>query len=254
MSSVSQIFLVRCSLSSVGLNWLVATLGVSLLLLLFGDVLFLLTLLLLARLGSSSRWTRGALVLLLVSLALRGLRLELLGAWSSLVERHCLSLEHLLLVHHVGRELVVLALVSHWHWLKILVWVEPTEASGESSELGQIRDLDHGSLLLVELGVWWRSGVELSISLVVASTLLVVMLHLLWHWGKSHTLWEVWKWVDQLSSLLLGVVEGASLTKLAFSLIEVVLAWLRLVVGVDGAEGSLSKVLGEWLSNIRNEI
>jgi hypothetical protein len=214
---------------------------------LLGDVLLLLTLLLLARLGGSGRWAGSALVLLLVPLALGGLWLELLSSLSSLVEWHWLSLEHLLLVHHVGWELVVLALVAHWHWLEVLVWVEAAEASGEGSELGQIGDLDHGGLLWVELGVWWSVVVELGIPVVVASALVVVVLHLLWHWWKSHTLWQVWKWVDQLSPLLLGVVERASLTKFALSIVEEVLAWLRLVVGVDSAEGGLSKVLGKRL-------
>ena len=183
-------------------------------------------------------------------MALGGLGLELLlGSWSSrLVEWHRLSLE--LLVNHMWWELVVLALVAHWHWLQVLVWVEATEAAGEGSQLGQIRDLDHGGLLPVELGVWWRVGLEVVASVVVpTSALVVVVLHLLWHWRKSDALWEIWEWVDQLSPLFLGMVEGASLAELALSLVEEVLAWLRLVVGVDGSESSLAEVLWEWLKN-----
>ena len=147
-------------------------------------------------------------------------------------------------------ELVVLALVAHWHWLQVLVWVEATEAAGEGSQLGQIRDLDHGGLLPVELGVWWRVGLEVVASVVVpTSALVVVVLHLLWHWRKSDALWEIWEWVDQLSPLFLGMVEGASLAELALSLVEEVLAWLRLVVGVDGSESGLAEVLWEWLKN-----
>ena len=76
---------------------------------------------------------------------------------------------------------------------------------------------------------------------------MLVLLHLLWHWGKSDALWEIWEWVNELSSLILVMVEGASLTELALALTEEVLAWLSLVVRVDGSESCLAKVLGKWL-------
>jgi hypothetical protein len=75
----------------------------------------------------------------------------------------------------------------------------------------------------------------------------LVHLHFLWHWGKSDALWEIWEWVNELSSLFLGMVERASLTELAFAFAEVVLAWLSLVVGVDGSESGLAEVFGKWL-------
>ena len=75
----------------------------------------------------------------------------------------------------------------------------------------------------------------------------MVLLHLLWHWGKSHALWKIGEWVDELSSLVLGMVEGAALSELALTFAEEVLAWLSLVVRVDGTESCLTEVLGKWL-------
>ena len=93
------------------------------------------------------------------------------------------------------------------------------------------------------------SSLEVLVSIIVAiSALVVVVLHLLWHWRKGDALWKIWEWVDELSSLLLGVVERASLTKLALTFAEEVLAWLSLVVGVNCSKSSLAKVLWEWLN------
>jgi hypothetical protein len=88
-------------------------------------------------------------------------------------------------------------------------------------------------------------------SVVVASVgLVLVLLHLLWHWRKIDALWEIWEWVNEHSPLFLRMVEGASLAEFALTLTEVVLAWLSLVVGMDGSESSLAKVLGKWLYRI----
>lgn len=158
--------------------------------------------------------------------------------------------EHLLLVDHV--EALVSALVAHGHWLEVLVGVEAAEASGEGSEVGKVVDLDHRGLV-VHWGEWssWHLlhvvVVMATILPVVVTALSVVALHLLWHWWESDALWEVWQWVDEPSSLFLVVVEGAALTELALLAVLDELAWLRLVVGVDGTKSSLSKVLGKRL-------
>ena len=151
-------------------------------------------------------------------------------------------------------EVVVLTLVAHWHWCSschILVWVEATEATRKCSQFSEIGDLNHGGLLLLELRVWWRSSslvVLVSVVVATSATLVVlVVLHLLWHWRKGNTLWKIWKWVDELSSLLLRVVERASFSEFALSFVEVVLAWLSLIVGVDGSESGLAEVLWERL-------
>ena len=239
------------SLSSVDLNWL----GGAALLLLFllGHILLLLRLFLFAWLVGTSRWRGGGLLFLLVSLALTRLRLELLLTLttdSGLVERHWLH--HLLLVHHVWWEVVVLTLVAHWHWRgsHVLIWVESTKATRKCSQLSEVGDLDHRGLLLWELSILLSSStIKVLVSIIVSiSALVVVVLHLLWHWRKSNTLWKVWKWVDELSSFLLSVVEGASLTKLALTFAEEVLAWLSLIVWVDSSESGLAKVLWEWLN------
>ena len=111
--------------------------------------------------------------------------------------------------------------------------------------------MDHGGLLIAKLWDLWRNALELVTLLVVASVdLVLVLLHLLWHWGKSDAVWEIWEWVNELSSFLFTMVERASLTVFALALTEVVLAWLSLVVGVDGSESCLSEVLGKWLYRI----
>jgi len=100
----------------------------------------------------------------------------------------------------------------------------------------------------------------LSIRIVVVVLLLVVVVFIIISWGlnwKSNTFWQVWKWVDQASSLFFVVEEGAAITELANSTLHEVLAWLGLVVGVDGTESSLSEVLWEWviwLSQLRRSM
>lgn len=100
----------------------------------------------------------------------------------------------------------------------------------------------------------------LSIRIVVVVLLLVVVVFIIISWGlnwKSNTFWQVWKWVDQASSLFFVVEEGAAITELANSTLHEVLAWLGLVVGVDGTKSSLSEVLWEWviwLSQLRRSM
>ena len=89
--------------------------------------------------------------------------------------------------------------------------------------------------------------VSVVVTIVVSTSLILVVLHLLWHWRESHSFWEVWKWVNELSSLLLRVIERASLSKLALSFVEEVLAWLGFVVGVDSSESGFAEVLWKWL-------
>lgn len=140
-------------MGSVGFNWLVSLFdwGCFFTLLLLGHIFFLLRFLSFFAGFGAGRWAAGSgLVLLLVSLtitfALGALVLLLLAG--SLVLTLSLSewLEHLLLVEHVwahGVEAIVATLEAHWYWLQVLVWVEATEASGESSQVSQIGDLDH---------------------------------------------------------------------------------------------------------------
>ena len=65
---------------------------------------------------------------------------------------------------------------------------------------------------------------------VVVLLLLPVILELIGHGGQSDTLRKIWEGVDELSLLLLIVVEGAGVTELALSVGDHVLAGLGLVV------------------------
>lgn len=87
------------------------------------------------------------------------------------------------------------------------------------------------------------------ISLIIVSCclLLLVVFEFLWHWRESDTFWEVWKWIDELSLLLVVVEERASFTELAITSLEEVLAWHGLVVGVDCTKSGLSEVVWKWL-------
>lgn len=73
-----------------------------------------------------------------------------------------------------------------------------------------------------------RTIIVLIIIIIFSSV--VVMLHLLWHWRKSHTLWEVRKWVNELSLFVHVMIEGAAVTKFAFTILEEVFARFGLVV------------------------
>lgn len=153
-----------------------------------------------------------------------------------------------------------------WAWHEVLVWVEASEG-GEVSQVGDWNHWSHLGLERVDadwseaLGlshhVWgahhtWGSGLILVVVLVLrvlVSLVGLVLLKLLWHWWESHALWEVWEWVNELSLLTIIMEEGAAITKLALTGLGPVLAWLCLVVGVDGTEGSLTEVL--WQRIVR---
>lgn len=125
-----------------------------------------------------------------------------LVGWGLTVEGGWLSIVGHWLVHHVGWNLTV-----SWEsvpvrvlglWGQVLVWVEPTEGH-DVSQAGQ---LDH-----------WRSHLlgRVVLGLVVTFfilgvLLLLVVLKLVWHWWKGHTVWKIWKWINE-SSLFIIVVE-----------------------------------------------
>ena len=106
-------------------------------------------------------------------------------------------------------------------------------------------------LLLFEATVILVVAVLTILRIIVVVLLLVVVVFIIISWRldwESDALWQVWKWVNQLSLLYLLVVEGAAITEFAFTSSLEVLARLGLVVGVDGTESSLSEVLWEWLN------
>lgn len=153
---------------------------------------------------------------------------------------------HLLLVHHMRRHRAESIVETHWHWSHVLVRVESTKATRKSSQVSNRGDLNHRVGVVVR-GILVSTVVIPVVTLVIVVVSPSVVLQLLRHWRESHSFWEVWKRIDELSLLLLVVVEGAAITELAFSVIEEVLARHGLVVGVNGAESGLSEVLWEWL-------
>lgn len=141
--------------------------------------------------------------------------------------------------------------IGGWH--QILVWVE----TSEGSKICHAGDLDHWSevllwhLLEVVHTVhwhWWTTLVLVLISSMILVVLVgLMLLQLLWHWWKGNTIWKVWKWIDQLSLLLVTVIERASITELALSSDVKVLTWFSLVVRMDSTECSLSESLWKWV-------
>ena len=73
------------------------------------------------------------------------------------------------------------------------------------------------------------------VPLLIVSLLLLEVLELFWHRRQSHSFRQVGKRIDESSFLLLGVVEGAAISELAFSTCEKDLAWHSLVVRVNGS-------------------
>jgi hypothetical protein len=110
----------------------------------------------------------------------------------------------------------------HWARHKVLVWIEPSE----SSEISKVCDWDQwGNLGLKGVHACWIEAMRLThhwcwshhagviiIVIFVSVSILVglvgfVFLQLFWHWWKSDSFRKVWKWVDELSSLLITVEE-----------------------------------------------
>ena len=198
-------------------------------------------------------WRTGLRILWLAAWRRIGVSRGLVSEWHRLAVSEWLLVHlhlHLLLVHHVWWHVtksvhVVLVVETNWHRRHVLVWVESSEITRKSSQISDGGDLDH--LVLVLVVVWVELGRRNIIVLVIAivvSLLAVVALHLLRHWRKSDTFWKIWKWVDQLSSLSVVVIEWAAVTEFAFAS---VLARLSFVVGVNSTESGLTKVLWERL-------
>jgi len=127
---------------------------------------------------------------------------------------------------HVSESVhVVLVVETHGDWSHVLIWVESAETTRKSSQISNRSDLNH--LVLVE--VWTELGWRIVVVVLVHVVGLpgVVVLHFLWHWGKSHTFREIWKGIDKLSSVRIVMIEGAAFSKFA---VRAVLAWLGFVV------------------------
>lgn len=88
--------------------------------------------------------------------------------------------------------------------------------------------------------------VEVSL-LVLLCFLSLVVFEFLRHWWQGDALWEVWKWVDEVSLFFVVVEERAAFTKLALTSLEVVLARHGLVVGMDSSESGFAEVVWQWL-------
>lgn len=88
------------------------------------------------------------------------------------------------------------------------------------------------ALQRVEVLLWSRHLVaELIIIAVVAIVLLVsVVFEFFWHGWQSDSFWQVWQRINQGSLLQLVVVERATFSKLALTVLEEVSARFSLVV------------------------
>jgi hypothetical protein len=173
-------------------------------------------------------------------------------------ERHWLAVAHwllvhlhlhLLLVHHVRRHGTESVVETHWHWTHVFVWVESSESTRKGSQISNRSDLNDRILVLIMVELW-RTVVVILVIIVLSS---IVVLHLLWHWRKSHTLREVWERVDELSLLLIIVVEGAAVSEFAFSTRVEVLARHGFVIRVNSTKGGLTEILRKrviWLSEL----
>ena len=204
-------------------------------LLLLGSVLLVLLisgLLALALLEVLLVWTLLVLAISLVLRLLAGLLPDLL------VSRHHGWWRHTVL-------LILTTVLSLRLWLKVLVWIE----SSEDCHLSDGGDLNHGLVVhWVELEVRHDEGLWLIIGvLVIVTFVLLVVPYLVGHWWKGNSLWKIWQWVDEPSPLLLVVIEGASVSELALAVLQHVLAGLSLIVRVNCAKGSLTKVLWKWI-------
>jgi hypothetical protein len=82
-------------------------------------------------------------------------------------------------------------------------------------------------------------------TVVVAAT--VLQPELFGHRREGDAFWQVRQRIDELTLLFFVVVEAAAVAKLAGSVGGPVLTRDGLVVGVDGAEGSLAEVLGQGI-------
>ena len=79
----------------------------------------------------------------------------------------------------------------------------------------------------------------------------LVILEFLWHWWQSHSLWKIWKWVNELSSFFVIMVEGAAIAEFALSGLVELFARHGLVVRVNGSQCGFSEVGWQRLYSLR---
>lgn len=163
-----------------------------------------------------------------------------------------------LLVQHVRWELSIILVVEAkaWKWLRgqIFVWVE----SSEGHDISKVVNGNHWhGVLNWRVELWTMSLISIFTLVIIdvaICLLLLIVLEFFRHWRQSDTLWQIWKWVNELSLFFVIVVERAAFTKLAFTRIEEVSAWHSLVVGVDSTKGSFTKVGWKWLKGAKIKI
>ena len=195
-----------------------------------------------------------ALVLSLTSFR----RAVFLILWALVVERGdraISSLSRWVLRAHVVRVVVLIETRGVAHDRSragVLVGIETTQ----SNNVSQTLNLNHWHLVLHGREVHWtdvlstgrvRRSVSERLLLVVVVLLVLVVLEFLRHWRQSHSFGQVGKWINQLSLLQFVVVEGTTISELAFASLLPVLAGFSLVVGMYSSKRGLSEVLGQRL-------
>jgi hypothetical protein len=117
---------------------------------------------------------------------------------------------------HAAVELVAEPIVEvDWLRSHILVRIKSSETTRKSRQISNRSDLNHRALVVIWVEIVWPHVALIVMVLVVVSLVVMEILHLLWHWRKSHTFWQVWKWISQLSSFSLRVVERAAISEFA---------------------------------------
>lgn len=132
-------------------------------------------------------------------------------------------------------------------WLRgqVLVGVEASNC-GQICNVGQLHEC---ILLSVKTG----DTVLALVLLLLVAPFRLGMSDFLRHGRQSDTLGQVWKRVNQ-SPLILAMMEGATLTKLARLSLLPVFAGDSLVVRVDSSKGGLTEILGQGLNLVKSYI
>jgi hypothetical protein len=84
-------------------------------------------------------------------------------------------------------------------------------------------------------------------TIVLKVLLLSVVFEFIRHWRQGYSFRKIRQRVNQSSLFILVMVERASITELALSMLKPVLARLSLIIGMDSSQSSFAKSRRKWL-------